>query len=90
MSMGTNGLPGHWNVLLYRISWGEGMLCSLDGPNLMFDEAIRPWEEGARGDVIYIVALQELSILTRMKGGIIGVDKAGWSLLGDEFLHMLG
>ena len=41
--------------------------------------------------MVYVVTLQELGKLIRYEGGIIiGVDKAGQSILGDEFLQVLG
>ena len=41
--------------------------------------------------MVYVVALQELGKLNGCEGGtIIGVDKVGWSVLGDELLRVLG
>ena len=46
---------------------------------------------GWTDDMVYIVAIQEFGKLIRCeRETIISVDKAGWSILGDEFLQVVG
>ena len=42
-----------------------------------------------RGDMVYVMVLQELGKLIRCKRGtIVCVEQGRWSVLGDEFLQV--